>query len=108
MTSTGPEQVTIDVERLTDQLDPNKQMGSLMAGEIAIDGRRSRGHNRHGSNGSHHSHHHHSNHSHSGESDGEQREQNRNRRSSRRRSRSRSRSPSRGKRSTDNSVKYTT
>lgn len=95
MTSTGPEQVTIDVERLTDQLDLNKKMDSLTAGEIAIDGRRSRGHHRHGSDGSHHSHH-------SGESDGEQ--QHRSRRS-RRRSRSRSRSPShRGKRSTDNSV----
>ena len=97
--STGPEQVTIDMERLNSNPEANKQMDSLKAtGEIATDGRHSRGHQRHGSNGSHH----HSHHSHSGESDAEDR--NRSRRS-RRRSRSRSRSPShRAKRGTENSV----
>lgn len=97
--STGPEQVTIDMERLNSNPEANKQMDSLKAtGEIAIDGRHSRGHQRHGSNGSHH----HSHHSHSGESDAEDR--NRSRRS-RRRSRSRSRSPSHhAKRGTENSV----
>lgn len=97
MSSTGTEQVTIDMEtfKRNDQLEPVKQMDSLKAGEIATDGRR--GHNRHGSNGSHH-------HSHSGESDVEDRHHSSRR--SRRRSRSRSRSPShRAKRTTDTNVR---
>lgn len=93
MTSTGTEQVTIDVERLDNQSEADKQMDTLKTGEIATDGRRSGGHRRHDNN----------HHSHSGESDGEDRH--RSSRRSRRRSRSRSRSPShRSKRATDSSV----
>lgn len=102
MSATTTDQVTIDVEKMGDFLNANKQRESSSGGEIAVDGRRSGGHRRHDSNSSHrHSHH-------SGESDVEEKHDHHHSRRHRRRSRSRSPSPShRSRRAVETGVSYT-